>query len=206
MSQLIAKSYNRDAYARLGHHVAESHKEQYPVVRHTDAQGTARNLPASQHVSIPAFRISTLLAPETSVPSGAFSGTGGAANYTSFELHDSQLNLLQELHVQFQTSYTSTASGDVYTARPAWLHFDRIELRFHAGNSSIVLDPLSQHLLWLSSQSDEAYRTCSADYGMSATDRTAVLPFAAATASGETFTRTYRVKLSSVFEVANLYP
>ena len=42
--------------------------------------------------------------------------------------------------------------------------------------------------------------------GMSKTSRTTPLAFSAATASGESFPRTFRLKLSSVFESGQIYP
>ena len=103
------QNHDRNTHQRQSHHVTNSH-DTFPVVRVTDANGQARNMNGSQNLSLNALHISTLVAPETSAPSGAFSGSGGATNYTSFKLQDSQLSLIQNVYLQFETNYNSTAT------------------------------------------------------------------------------------------------
>ena len=119
----IDKLFQSDVFKRHEHHVTPSH-ESYPVVRHQ-----ARNLPQSQHVSINSFRLSTRIAPETTVPSGGLTGSGGGSNYSSWELSNTQLHMIENIYLEWNFSYSTTAAGDLYVTKPAWHMLDRVEFR-----------------------------------------------------------------------------
>ena len=88
------------------------------------------NVPTSQATGFHALKRQTFVNPDNAV-SGSI-GSGASSQYTLFEIPKS-IHIINGVHLEWQNTWTSSASGENMTGKPSWLQIDYVEIYVGGG-------------------------------------------------------------------------
>ena len=175
--------------------------EPYSHVTIVDLAKNQHNIPVAQSGAFNCYKRpgGTFVQPENAIPSSAMSGSG-SESYLDFIIPNN-LGLIDGVHLAWTVRMVSAASGNTLTQLPAWLQIARCEIFAGTGSTTTAtLRGADMHHLWLASISDEQYNILANDYGLDTSNKAATQAYATATGASQTFERTFRVKIPSIFE------
>ena len=196
----------------MSNHVHKAHQESHRNAHHltstvrpfdhvqiTDVSGKSHNVPNAQIASFNSFSKpgGTFVSPDSAIQSSTFNGS---SNYTQWVIPKD--GVLDRLFLSWVVTHTANAIGDTLTAKTAWGMIDRIEI--YMGSDSNITAQIrgsDAHILWLNSLTSEQISMQASEYGVNDQNvaQSDSTPFAAAAAAGEVQTKTYKVRIPSIF-------
>jgi hypothetical protein len=157
-------------------------------------------MPSHQAANFNSYKYYNEISPEGTI-SGAWQGSTSFVDF----IIPQNLHVLESCYLRFTLKMTSAASSDNIVPVPALQMIDTITYMFENGNDTQVLRGEIEQLLFVNETSNEDYARLSEQYGMHASDRTAVLGFTAASGAGQVTTRTYNVKLGGILGCSKIF-
>jgi hypothetical protein len=200
-SNHVHRSFDPAVLGNHAHHLTQT-QAPYDHVQIQSVDKEIHTIPASQALQFHCMRKQTFVSPDTAVQANTLSGA--SSNYTEWEL-PSSTQICERLFLEWQTTWTSSASGENVAAKSSWHQIDRIEIYGSGSQITATVRGQDAHLLMLDSFTDEEYRVQANAYNMSDSARNTVFPYTASTGASQTRTRVHRVQLKSLFDNTRLF-